>query len=213
MIVRVREYRAAVSAVAAGIVICLGAVSLLSMDSIVTASEVKMEEYAQYNGDGELLLPKGYRAWPYIGTPLTPNDMNNGSAAFPEFHSVYMDPKSWKAYEETGEFPDGTVLVKELVSVGSKSASSGNGYFMGDFNGLEVALKDRKRFADEPGYWAYFRFTNEDLSLPYKKTAAALSAESCNTCHSATAEQDWVFTQYYPVLRAMRDGAKESSMR
>jgi hypothetical protein len=31
----------------------------------------------------------------YVGEVITPNDMNDGEAAFPEFHSVYMDPESF----------------------------------------------------------------------------------------------------------------------
>ena len=48
------------------------------------------------------------------------------------------------------------MLVKDLVSVGSKEAPSGKGYFEGDFNGVDVSIKDSKRFKDEPGNWAYF---------------------------------------------------------
>ncbi|MBX9873971.1 MAG: cytochrome P460 family protein [Beijerinckiaceae bacterium] len=65
---------------------------------------------------GELQRPTGYREWIYVGAPLTPNDMNNGKAAFPEFHNVYIHPKAWEAWRRTGEFPDGTILVKESWS-------------------------------------------------------------------------------------------------
>ena len=92
----------------------------------------------------------------YVGEVVTPNDMNGGEATFPEFHSVYMDPESFAEYEKTGKFRDGTVLIKELSSVGSKKAPSGNGYFQGEFTGLEASIKDSKRFKDEPGNWAYF---------------------------------------------------------
>jgi hypothetical protein len=59
-------------------------------------------------------------------------------------------------FKKTGESRDGTVLVKDLVGVGSKKAPSGKGYFEGDFNGVDVSIKDSKRFKDEPGKWAYF---------------------------------------------------------
>lgn len=154
---------------------------------------------ARYTPTGELLRPEGWRKWVYIGTPITPNDMNNGSAAFPEFHNVYMAPDSFSTYEKTGEFPEGTMIAKELVSVGSKAAVSGSGYFMGDFQGLEVAVKDTERFANQPGGWAYFSFGHEKQ---YSKTAKIFPADKCNACHQASADQDWVFTQYYPVLRA-----------
>ena len=45
--------------------------------------------------NGQLQRPVGYREWIYVGTPVTPHDMNGGKAAFPEFHNVYIDPKSW----------------------------------------------------------------------------------------------------------------------
>jgi hypothetical protein len=163
------------------------------------------EPVVSFTDDGELKRPTGYRKWTYIGTPVTPNDMNDGKAPFPEFHSVYMDPDGYNHYEMTGEFPDGTVIVKELVSVGEKEATSGKGYFMGEFIGLEVSIKDKTRFKDEPANWAYFSFGHE---YPLKEMAKAQPASSCNECHEGNAEDDWVFTQYYPVLRAAKGSAK-----
>ena len=44
-----------------------------------------------FNDKGELLRPDiSYREWIYIGTPLTPNDLNPPEAPFPEFHNVYI---------------------------------------------------------------------------------------------------------------------------
>lgn len=159
----------------------------------------------RYTDDGELIRPLGWRKWVYVGTPLTPHDMNDGKASFPEFHNVYVDPESFATFERTGEFPDGTQLVKELVLVGSKAAVSGKGYFMGEFAGLEVAIKDTVRFKDEPGGWAYFSFGHK---ADYEKTAKAFPAAACNACHAASADTDFVFTQYYPVLREAMPGKK-----
>ena len=156
---------------------------------------------ASYNEQGELLRPADHREWVFVGAPVTPNDMNDGKAAFPEFHSVYIDPEAYDHYEHTGEFPDGTVLIKELVSVGTKVATSGNGYFMGDFTGLEVLMKDSERFKDEPGNWGFFSFGHE---YPLKSTAMIQPTSNCNDCHGGNADDDYVFTQYYPVLRALK---------
>ena len=49
-----------------------------------------------------------------------------------------------------------------MTGVGSKAATSGKGYFMGDFIGLEATIKSKREFPDEPGNWAYFSFTDED---------------------------------------------------
>lgn len=153
------------------------------------------------DSSGTMTRPVGYRKWTYIGTPLTPNDMNPPEAPFPEFHNVYIHPDDFAHYERTGEFRDGTVIVKELVGVGSKQATSGLGYFMGEFVGLEVAMKDETLFSREPGYWAYYSFGH---SYPLKDAAEPQAAEFCNSCHGATADEDWVFTQYYPVVRAAK---------
>src|SRR5262245_63614969 len=78
----------------------------------------------EFTADGKLKRPDGYRKWVYVGEVVTPNDMNGGEATFPEFHSVYMDSESFAEYEKTGKYRDGTVLIKELSSVGSKKAPS-----------------------------------------------------------------------------------------
>ena len=166
------------------------------------------EEYFTYK-NGELERPEGYREWIYVGTPVTPNDMNDGKAPFPEHHNVYMDPESWSYWKSTGKFREGTILVKELVSVGSKSAVSGNGYFQGEFIGLEATIKSQKHFADEPGGWAYFSFSTSDHKS-LTETAKEFPAASCNTCHAAAAADDYVFTQYYPVLRAGKGTGKDA---
>jgi hypothetical protein len=118
-----------------------------------------------------------------------------------------MDPESFAHYEKTGKFRDGTVLVKELSSVGSKEAPSGKGYFQGEFTGLEAAIKDSKRYKDEPGNWAYFSFGHK---YPLKKEVAKNAVAACNQCHEDNAAKtDRVFSKYYPVLRAAAPRSKK----
>lgn len=160
---------------------------------------------AIFNPQGELVLPEGFREWVFIGAPLTPHGLNNGKAGFPEFHHVYVNPDAFAVYQRTGDFPDGTVIVKELVLLqkgdfkdGSKNAPSGRGYFAGEFQGMDVMVKDSKRFKDTND-WGFFNFGH--IAPPYLKAAEAAPAESCASCHSANAGKDMVFKTYYPVLR------------
>ena len=174
----------------------------IAQSPAIAAEMQAKDSMAKFDGDGNLKRPTGYREWIFVGAPLTPNDMNDGKANFPEFHNVYIDPKSWAYWKKHGEFRDGTIIAKELVSVGSKSTFSGNGYFEGEYLGLEAMVKDSKRFPGAPGNWAFFRFTNKDYK-GLKTKAAALPDSACNTaCHHPNAAQDHVFTQHYPVLRA-----------
>jgi hypothetical protein len=151
----------------------------------------------EFTAEGKVKQPVGYRKWVYLGTPVTPNDLNDGEASFPEFHNTYMDPESFAYVEEHGEYRDGTVLVKELTAVGSKEQSSGKGYFQGEFTGLEISIKDSKRYPDEPGNWAYFSFGHK---YPLKAEASKNGAASCNSCHENNAT-NFVFSEVYPVLK------------
>ncbi len=155
------------------------------------------KNYGKFTKANELLTPKNYREWVFVGGPVTPKDMNDGKPAFPEFHNTYIDPASWAHWKKTGEFRNGTVIVKELVSVGTKSSASGNGYFPGEFNGIAAMVKDKKRYPDKPGNWAFFGFDSYDA-----KKGGIQADEACAACHKASASTDMVFTQHYPVLRA-----------
>ena len=182
-----------------GVAILVGIAGLSYVLAVKAAPPGGTTAAVEFTPDGKLKKPDGYRNWVYVGAVVTPNDLNDGEAAFPEFHSVYMDPESFAHYEKTGEFRDGTVMIKELIGVGAKEATSGKGYFMGDFRGLEASIKDSKRFKDEPGSWAYFSFGHK---YPLKADATKQAAASCNACHQTSAAKDDVFSQYYPVLRA-----------
>jgi len=202
-------------------VLVLAAAGFAAAAFLIPASPGVAEHHegsaAVFDAEGNLLRPEGYREWVFVGTPVTPNDMNGGMAPFPEFHAVYIDPASWTHYKKTGKFREGTVLIKELISVGSKQATSGAGYFMGDYLGLEATVKSKARFPDEPGNWAYFSFTtpgspmeSEEMRKQVKVGAAlkdkakAFPTAVCASCHQASAAEDMVFTQYYPVTRAAK---------
>lgn len=177
--------------------------------TLTSAQEMSVNQ-ASFTDTGEARIPEGYRSWIFVGAPLTPNALNGGSAPFPEFHHVYVEPSAFDHYIKTGEWAEGSQIVKELTLVrtgddcdaetGACSAVSGQGYFNGEFSGLELTVKDTTRFADEPGGWAYFSFGHH--APPYAETAAAQPTESCNSCHEVSAEADFVFTQFYPVLNA-----------
>ena len=161
---------------------------------------------AVFTSDGKLQLPKGYRRWVFVGAPLTPNALNNGQANFPEYHHVYVQTQNVDAYLKTGSFPEGTVMVKELTRVlnptfpdGSRTEPSGRGYFNGEYNGIDVTVKDSKRFAKSNG-WGFFTFGHHPE--PYAATDAERSVAECAGCHMANvAKTDMTWVQFYPMLR------------
>ncbi len=161
----------------------------------------------QYNAAGELILPPNnmWREWVFVGSPLTPNALNNGSANFPEYHNVYIQPWAYEEYKRTNRFPEETIMFKELQLTGgtgefpdgSQTQPSGRGYFPGAYNGADVSVKDSKRYASTGG-WGYFDFNHSEPKLPSTKVQPR---SQCAFCHIQNgAKKDEVWTQFYRLL-------------
>ena len=189
-----------------GLGLTASAVYLLLTKPVVAARSEQSS--AVFESDGKLKLPDPptFRRWVFVGAPLTPNGLNNGKANFPEYHHVYIEQKNIDAYLKTGEFPEGTIIVKELTRVldptfpdGSRKEPSGRGYFNGQYNGIDVTVKDSKRFAKTNG-WGFFTFGHHPL--PYEEWAAEAPASECASCHQTyVSKTDMTWIQFYPILR------------
>lgn len=192
-------------------------ITMLSMFVAVitfsSAGEVAADDHEKYEAtftkDGELVRPAGWREWIFVGSPLTPHSLNGGAASFPEFHSVYIDPKSWEHWKKTGTFRDGTMFAKELTLVGATAATSGIGFFNGDLQGFEIAHKDTKKYSAETDGWAYYSFGHQPE--PYNDTTVAMPTAACAACHTASAADDMVFTQYYSILVAAKGAGEKGA--
>lgn len=182
---------------AAAMVLCIG-----TQAQPVSAAEGG----PQWTRDGQLELPKDFHHWTFLGSPLTPNGLNGGKANFPEFHNVYVQPAALEAYRRTGEFPEGTILLKELQLTrpggnadGSGQEVSGRGYFPGELHGVDISVKDSSRFRQTNG-WGFFNFGHH--APPYEATASAKDKEDCAGCHAANGTK-MVFSKFYePILKA-----------
>jgi hypothetical protein len=106
-----------------------------------SSAQAQARQLPEYTASGDLVLPKNFHEWIYVGSPLTPNALNGGEAGFPEYHNVYIEPGSYEIFKKTNEFPEGTILFKELQLTlpgqnpdGSRTEPSGRGYFPGRLN-------------------------------------------------------------------------------
>jgi hypothetical protein len=181
------------------------AISSLALSTFVVAQppQTPLRYLPEYTAAGDLILPKHFETWVFLGSPFTPNTLNGGEANFPEFHNVYIEPVSYAMYKKTGKFPEGTILFKELQLTlpkqfpdGSRTEPSGRGFFPGALNGADVAVKDSKRYAATGG-WGYYNFNHHE---PKAATAKLRPKEECGFCHMASAKKDGVWTQFYPRL-------------
>ena len=158
-----------------------------------------------WDATGKLVQPKNFRDWHFIGAPVTPHGLNNGKANFPEFHKVYVQRSALAVYRETGKWPEGTMMVKELQLIGGEAEfpdgshiePSGRGYFPGAVNGLDVAVKDSKRFGASKN-WGYFNFNHS--APPYLPATEAKPIAECAGCHIANADEDMVYISHYRAI-------------
>ena len=144
-----------------------------------------------YTADGHLKMPKNYRQWVYLTTGFDMSYNPALSMGHHMFDNVFVDPASYKAFRETGTWPDKTTLVLEQRMGRTGSINKAGNYQDTDIMGLEVHVKDASRF---PGKWAFFGFDNEETGDLFPPGA------ECYKCHSAHAAVDTTFVQFYPTL-------------
>lgn len=156
---------------------------------------------ALFEGKDTLLRPVGYRQWVFVGSSLglRYDPATGGKPTGQElYHNVYINPTAYRTFASTGKFPEGTMMVLELANAETKAEPGLQGSFQKDYVALEASVKDSKRFQDG---WAYFSFDEAD-GKP-KAKAQPFPSSSCWSCHHQKAATDHVFTQFYPVLRAL----------
>jgi hypothetical protein len=146
-----------------------------------------------YTSDAQLKFPERYREWIYLtsGFDMSYNPSLQ-TAGHHMFDNVFVNPEAYKAFLETGKWPDKTTLVLEARRAqGKGSINEAGNYQDSDVMGLEVHVKDETRF---PGKWAFFTFNGG-------KTGKMVTlSEDCYSCHSEHAAVDTTFVQFYPTL-------------
>lgn len=153
-----------------------------------------------FKGKDTLLRPTGYREWVFVGSSLGlryNQDFAENTATI--YHNVYINLSAFRAFAKTGQFPDGTVMILELASAEEKTEPGLQGSFEKEFVGLKVSVKDSQRFDD---VWAYFDF-DRAAREGHPNEAMPEPKANCWSCHDSNAATDNVFTQFYPVLRAV----------
>lgn len=173
----------------------------------------------EYDAQGALLRPVGFERWMVVGTSIGLS-YSDGKANNPDdpgqFHNVYMQPEAFDHYVQTGEFPEQTIFVvtnNPSTSTKGKDSLNRNGFFAAPSTGLEVAVRDSKRF---PDVWAYYMYHDTDQNSPAEnrpeKTSSVKSRSAelpyprtaCYDCHAEHGAVDNVFTQFYSVLSHAR---------
>ncbi len=147
----------------------------------------------------QLIRPEGYREWMFVGSNLNMGYTDGAAPHESRFHNIYVQREAYRQFAATGKFPDKTTLVMEVLASGTNASINKRGQFEDKPIGIEVTVKDEKRF---PEKWAYFNFIGSG-GAPLAQSKA-FPKEACWNCHHEHGASDNVFTQFYPVLREAR---------
>ena len=100
--------------------------------------------------DGSIRVPQAFRTdYVMLGAWSVAGDVDTGGAV--GLHVVYAPRDAVEAYRETGAFPDGTVLVKELFNGNTEFLTTGEATSAASTAGYFVMVKDSEgRFPGNP---------------------------------------------------------------
>ena len=185
------------------------AAAIFIIPLLALAAGEKPGSFSAYvDGNGSISPPKYFRnTWAHLGTWVVtsrapmPGAESAHTTPGAGLHDVYAQPESVKAYQKTGRWPDGTVIVKEVRAISWDDLPTGHVMYGGDRSECFVMVKDAKgRFKDNPNWgdgwgWALFRAAdpNKNVSTSYKT--------DCMGCHETAKDTDRVFVNGYPTLR------------
>ena len=163
------------------------------------AKDAKSLEFSVAVGEGgSIHLPDvDFRAeWSMLGTWSIAGDEGADG-----LHVVYTQPATIQHYREAGEFPDGAVLIKELLEAQTEDLTTGTVSYAADVSGWFVMVKsDEDRFPDNKLWgdgWGWAYFDPEDR----KVTTTEEYVSECKGCHIPARETDWIYVRGYPVLK------------
>jgi hypothetical protein len=169
------------------------ALTLLLPLSAAPVTGLVASDSPAYTAEGAMKLPPNYREWVFLSSSL---DMNYNTAApvagHSSFGNVFVNPSSYRAFLETGTWPDKTTFVLEFrsaephVSIDRRGQSQATAV-----DDIEIHVKDAAKI---PGKWGFFQFGSDATAKITVRPA------SCYSCHEAHAAVDTTFVQFYPTL-------------
>jgi len=171
-------------------VVFLGVIALRPIHSQAPAAQIVSP---QFTAEGKLVRPEGYRRWVYVSSGYGMSYSQKADDSMQMFTNVFVNPSSYDYYLAHGTWPDKTVFVLELYGSTSQGSINKHGSYQKEFMGLDVEVKDEKRF---PEKWAYFGFDAGEKAA----SASTPGKNDCWKCHDANAAVEHSFVQFYPEL-------------
>ncbi|MGI9287293.1 MAG: cytochrome P460 family protein [Pseudomonadales bacterium] len=184
------------------------AVITFSLCAVAIAGEPLTSTYGSLVDDaGNITLPKNFRSeWAFLGTWSIANkkDVEHNSAPSGHgaagLHNVYTQRGVAEYFQQHGKFPDGAVVVKELLKATTASMTTGTVSRGHEVEGWFVMVKDAMgRFDSNPLWgdgWGWALFNVDQPDKPVTKNYKT----ECISCHIPARDDDWIYLSGYPTL-------------
>ena len=157
------------------------AISLLSIAAIII-----LFSFTEKKTDAPVSYPEGFRHWERVKSSVTSAE-NPAAPKYEGFNHVYANPQAIKGYE-TGSFPDGSIIVMDVI----EKVSTKNGTGAGKRKFIDVMIRDSKLYASSGG-WGFQEFFD---SSGKTGVLTPVAQQKCFSCHASQKERDYVFTKY-----------------
>lgn len=141
--------------------------------------------FALDEGSNKVDYPEGYRLWAHVKSMV----IQEGHPLYESFggiHHVYANAKALEAMKTGKPYPDGSVLVFDLL----EAKSENNAIVEGPRKVLGLMQKDSRKFA-ETGGWGFEGFKGDTRERVVQDAKTA-----CYSCHTSQKENDYVFSTY-----------------
>lgn len=144
---------------------------------------------AAISADGAAVpYPEGYRAWRHVKSMvIEPGHALYG--AFGGIHHLYANDAAMQGYE-SGHFPDGAVIVFDLL----EAVSADHAVTEGKRKVVGVMHRDAKKYAATGG-WGFEGFAGDSKT---ERAVGDKAATACFGCHAPQEAHEYVFSRYRP---------------
>src|SRR5579871_331082 len=136
--------------------------------------------------DQTVPFPTEFRKWTHVKSLLV-GPKSDAFATEGGIHHIYANDKAVEGYE-TGKFPDGSVIVYDLLETKEIAGNT----IEGETRRVDVMVKQSERY-HATGGWEFMSFpqgnpTNGSLPTARKAT--------CFACHAHQKDHDFVFSEF-----------------
>ena len=160
--------------------------SIVKLSLLATIAPICLGAFVKTGAPEKVPYPEGYRRWTHVRSgligPESPDYQATGG-----LHHIYANNKAVEGYE-AGRFPDGSVIVYDLLEVQTKDGVTNEGRR----RYLTVMHKDSKRFTDTGG-WGFEVFRGDSQS---DRAIWPNAKARCFDCHVNRKDQDYVFGSF-----------------